>query len=510
MRKIILFLCVGFLWMPSNAFSQGMDWTFGNVNMNLRGDLAYTAQWRIEDQDERLVDDSQGNSNFEKGDMTNNKVSMRLEFETIYSHFTLFASAQALYDHVYTDDDLFSDETQEYAATYAEILDLYIEGAFNKLTFRLGNQVVQWGDAFAPVNAIAINTVNPIDLIKATTPGYDLKDYNRQALIAWVSYEPTTNWAIEGVYNPVFDPRYSLPVVGTFGSFTDIGFGGDGTIMGIPLVDGRPTEFGDMNSYGFKVRTMIPALNNFEIGLYYYHHFTYVPPIMTMYGFEDVLTDPDSFYVELSYPDMDMIGVSYATSIPLLDLSLAGEFAVRPNDPMQLEYIMNATEAALASLILGQPVSAGDPFPAPVGGYEETPVLYWNFNLGYILDFQVPFFGWQTSGLAALEPSGSIFLDYEDGKYADPKNRSWLMAVFDVSTFDILDSWETGIGFTYRDTLYKEQDSQWTLTTELSLRYSNRLELLFAHQLEKGDPAQYTTGNTSDRDRFTAQATVFF
>ncbi len=519
MRKIpCLWLCLLFFWIPLNGFSGPLDifedhleWQFGEeINVNLRGELTYTARWRMEEPNGALVDESSGNANFDQYDFTNNKISTRLELETSALNYTFFAGGEVFYDWVFTDKDLFNEETRDHAESDMEILDLYVEGSFSKVVFRLGRQIVQWGESIVPVNAVAVNTVSPFHGIKATSAGYSKRDYQVQSLMAWISYEPIMTMSIEGVYNPDFDPRYMLPVAGTFGSPADImGFGAEDSYGGmIRIIDNRPEDFDDKQQYGFAVRKSFPSLKDLELGVYYYHHLNR-RPVMSFSGLEVGLTDPSLVTLTYDYPEQDMYGCSFSSVIDWFDLGvqIGGELALRPNAPMQLNYFLDAFEATLLSAA-GQPTRTGDSLP--MGGYEETQVLYWDLSFIHALDYNMPFFGWVMTTSPILEFYGLINTEYEEHKFADPDEMNYMMMMLDFTTYEMLDNWETSLLMTYMDTLYEEKYTEAQFRLGINLKYGDNLSLIAEYTWKMGDIDQFVRANTSDRDDFTFQVTYYF
>ncbi len=517
MRKttILLLLCVIFFLMLSDVLSQQLSWTFGNdINVDLRGELRYTVGWRMEDMNEALASDvTSGNTNFESGEFTNNKVSTRIELESFRSNLTLFASGEVFHDQVYTDEDRFNDEARDYAQTSAEILDFYLEGAFNRITFRLGKQIVQWGESIAPVYAVGVNTVSPYNLHKSLTPGYSSRDYQIPSLMAWISYTPIDTWAIEAVYNPDFDPRYIYPVAGTFSSPIDVvGFGALDNYMGIPIIDDRPEDFEDKQQYGLAIRKTFPTLNNIELGLYYYHHIQRLPMILTLNNFEAAITNPELVNLTLSYPEQDMYGLSFSGVFPWLDLGVqvSGELAFRPNAPMQLHYVLNDIEASLASLLTNEIARPGEFLFIPAGGYQETNVMYWGVSFLKMLNYNMPIFGWVMNTMPIIEFYGRVNQEYGENNFSESERTAYMMVMLDFTTYDLLENWRTGLSFTYQDTLHKEENTMYSLSSGINLKYGDNLSLLFSYSLLKGDSDQASMFSIIDRDKLTAQVTWNF
>ena len=63
--------------LPANAY----DFAIGESGyLEIKGDLTYSVKFRVENPDPGLKDDSKGNSNFDKGDLVNNKAIARTPY----------------------------------------------------------------------------------------------------------------------------------------------------------------------------------------------------------------------------------------------------------------------------------------------------------------------------------------------------------------------------------------------------------------------------------------------
>ena len=101
-----------------------------------------------------------------------------------------------------------------------------------------------------------------------------MRSWQVPTLIAWGGYELTESVSLELVWAPDFDPRFFMPVVGTFQSPADIlGFGVESDFV----VDLRPYDWVDQQQGGAAIRTVIPQLENMELGIYYYHYLSRWP-----------------------------------------------------------------------------------------------------------------------------------------------------------------------------------------------------------------------------------------
>lgn len=210
------------------ASAQALNFRFGDGdewNLDWDTNVAYTAQWRIEKQDDDkfrfkatgpdgsttlqdleryslLVNANDGNNNFNRS-LVQNKASMVTEMDLSWRNFGLFARGRAYYDDVYDDT---TDQSKEDFATYnnsyewpngdtsfrefpdntvdehrnrVEMLDyfLYASGELpgeRLFDIRLGSQVINWGEATftSGINGLQ----NRADVIARNTPGVEVKE----------------------------------------------------------------------------------------------------------------------------------------------------------------------------------------------------------------------------------------------------------------------------------------------------------------------------------------------
>jgi hypothetical protein len=484
MTKSILIVFSIVLIMFSGGSAQA---GFGKVDISYRGEINYFSRFRMEKWDLAIRDNSLGNKAFKKGEMVNNMLLGILEIEANSDPFTLFFRGEAFYDQVFDDSNLYSHDIRTHAAYDAEPLDLYLETKLRTFTARVGRQVVQWGQSIAPIEAVAVNVINPYDLRKATAPGYTTRDYQIPTAMAWASYEPVSGLSFEGVYSVDFDPRKGMPVVGTFGSFTDIlGYGTVDTTSGIQIVDNRPKNWEDMKEYGFAVKKTFPSLNNFELGLYYYKHFNRAAILNFNFS---------TFALDENYDKIDMYGLGFSQAIDAFDLfiQLGGEIAYRPNDLIQLD----------------QPLLG--PGGASAGGWEECGTTTWNLSFMRLFSDVFPFTPWTFGSTVTGEVFGKVNMDYDD--YTpftnDWKNSYWYNVSVPFTSSDMLDNWTVSFGFNFRGALHKKQNSLHNQSFTVSGKYGNDWSVLWGYYL-KGGAWQDSGSATPDRDEMVLKLTYYF
>lgn len=198
----------------------------GSVNLGDRfaldylANLTYSAAWRTEDPDDRLnanINGDDGNRNFDKGAMINNRLAILGELNLRYGHYGAFVRGSAFYDEVYhrkNDNDSpgtinkagpnneFSDEAEKYLGERARLLDAYVYGSWNvgptALDVRVGRQVVSWGESLFFPNMSGAQS--PADATKSNVPGTEVKEILLPVGQAYVQWGITPSVSLSGYY----------------------------------------------------------------------------------------------------------------------------------------------------------------------------------------------------------------------------------------------------------------------------------------------------------------------
>jgi len=502
-RTALFFLMV--ILAATSRPSFGFNAQIGDdFKVKLKGELMYAAKFRMEHPDPELVGQSMGNSNFEKYDMVNDRASLTLEMDSAYKRLSVYLRGEAFYDAVYNDDDVFSQESMDYAAYDLLATDAYLQGDFNALTFRIGKQIVEWGESILPAYMV-VNSISPPDLDKISRAGYTSRDYKVPSFMVWTSYEVTPTLALEGVWAPQYEPRDSFPVVGTWGSFADyIGYGALPDFNGIAIVDERPETIYETKQFGFAAQKLFTGLDNFELGLYYFHHLARAPKF-TINLLEQALT--------MEYPEMDMFGASFSQAIEKFNLflQLGGELAYRPNNAIQKNWLLSEEEADLLNLLAiingDEPTSAEGDNLGPFGGYDEGGVVAWEVSGMRLFSDVLPFTPWTFSLAALFELSGEIIQDYKEGLYANPKSQSFYLLQLPFSTPDMIDNTNMEFLLQFQGNLHKEKRSNQQISFQIKAKYGNSLQGEAGYQLKLGKPEE---NGMTDRDDLYFKISYFF
>ncbi len=258
-------MIVGATLAPWAAQADSME--FGDLKTEYKMTLNYGLGMRLKDPDQRLingpldpfelhldqaangggfthtglpktVNQDDGNRNFRKFDLTNNRLSTLLELQLNYENYGAVFSGDGFYDFVYhrgnANDspdtinktgpvDQFSAGARRYDGGRARLLDAYLFGNWTindnlLLDVRVGNQLVAWGESlFFPGVSSAQSTA---DATKAFTPGVEIKQILLPTPQASFNLAVGTDWSVMGYYKFAFKPNEIFPV-GDFLSPTD-------------------------------------------------------------------------------------------------------------------------------------------------------------------------------------------------------------------------------------------------------------------------------------------------
>jgi hypothetical protein len=291
-------------------------------------ELAYGARWRVQDRDPNLIGPGNGgsrpngNSNFDDGDLNydvGKPVSSMFkaygELTLKWGNFGAYASAYAFYDlqnerrqRARTE---LSSEALEQVGSGIELLDAYIATGFEPggmpLQFRLGQQVVSWGESrFFPADSI--NLANPLNLPLTQQPTGLPRDLRLPVGMLWGSLQLNPTLAIEGYYqyewqatvlpaqgtylstNDVITPGAQSVQVGPFpdqGTDVDAAFGlPPGTVGFVPnwfqtprASDDSPS---DQGQFGLSLRLLVPNWNDTSFNLQFVNYHSKTPSVQAI------------------------------------------------------------------------------------------------------------------------------------------------------------------------------------------------------------------------------------
>ncbi|MFT5139677.1 MAG: hypothetical protein ACI9H8_001219 [Lysobacterales bacterium] len=325
--------------------------------------------------------DDDGDLNYpNSGDLITHNFKVTSEFSFSNGNFGGFIRASAFYDFENADKDVLSKIAQERVGSDVKLTDAYVwsnhEIGEHYLTWRLGRQVVSWGESTFIQGGL--NAINPVDVSKIRLAGSELKEAFEGINMLWGSVDLSPSVSIEAMaifeYESIIpDPAgtyYSASDIATPGaSYAMLGFGllpqpvnnpdlfnqvclqenyaatdiifgpaaaAGGCRVAIPRGPTRSAD--DSGQYGAALRWFSDIGNGAEFGFYYLKYHSRLPLISGAAVASDPRVAP--FFASASYwteypEDLDLFGISFNTTIGTW--SLGGEVSYRPDLPLQID-----------------------------------------------------------------------------------------------------------------------------------------------------------------------------
>ncbi len=342
------------------------------------------------------VNNDDGNRNYpDGGDLVSHTIKFTSELDVTYKNFGLFTRFMGFYDFENSDQDFLSKEAEERVGNDVRLLDLYVwaehEVGDRFLNWRLGRQVVSWGESTFIQGGI--NVINPVDVSRLRVAGAELKEAFEGVNMLWGTIDLTPNLSVEALY--MFEYREIIPdpagayfgtndIATPGGSYVMLGFGGPdqpvinpdlyqtvctdgnfgasdqplppslvaaGCSAAVPRADDRFAS--DSGQYGVAFRWFVESLNATEFGFFFLNYHSRLPLIS---GITITTQSPSSGRYFIEYPeDIQLFGASFNSNIGTWALS--GEVSYRPNAPLQYDDV----ELLFAALTPLNPL-----IPAPV------------------------------------------------------------------------------------------------------------------------------------------------
>jgi hypothetical protein len=284
-------------------------------------------------------------------------------------------------------------------------------------TLSVGSQVIRWGESNLTL-ANTLNEVSPPDATVARAPGFTVSEafqpipaitlagnlggaWSFEALyqLRWVGVQPDPVGSFFSTNDLIGGGRYLMTGLGQYSEDPDRQYVPAGTtallssatrtIYGLPEAVGEPRDSGQ---FGLQLKYFASDFNDgTEFGFYYLHYHSRLPHLSVYaaqesctrqavtndfaavllacqgfnspanpVGLEPLPTDTEQPFVE--YPeDIDLFGLSFNTNLG--DWSFFGEYAYRPNMPLQV----HGTDVLFASIAPGLP-EEDIAIPASFGG----------------------------------------------------------------------------------------------------------------------------------------------
>ena len=363
--------------------SQALNFTFGdNREWNLDWDtnLSYTAQWRVEKQDDDkfryrdtgdpiadsqdyavLINANDGNNNFNRS-LVQNKVGVVSEIDLSWrGDYGVFLRGRAYYDDVYdsrtdhSEEDYltynnalqwpngdaafreFPDNTVDEHRERLEMLDyfFYANGTApgdRLYNLRVGSQVINWGEATftSGINGLQ----NRADLIARNTPGIEVKEILLPTGAIYGQLDLTPSLTVEAYYQYEWK-KTELNGVGSYFSDRDflgpgarnflIPLGSPDNIIAIPRTP--DDEASDDGQWGTALHWFTDSGTDF--GLYYINAHNKSPAYQVNYN--GIL--PESYTIQY-YEDIEGYAGSFTTVWG--DTNVQGEVSYKDGVPVVL------------------------------------------------------------------------------------------------------------------------------------------------------------------------------
>ena len=233
------------------------DFRVGNVEGLFDVTVDYGLGIRLQDRDKDLigianggrrpsVNNDDGNLNYDTG-IFSNALRVNTDLTLAWKQFGAYVRGFAFYDYENMDEDRertpLSDGGKDIVGKDADLLDHYVSARFRPagvpVLFRLGDQVVNWGETNFVRDGIDI--INPFDFTFLAQPAMSVRDSLIPQGMLWGVANVTERVSVEGYYQYEWK-RVRLPPVGSYFSTNDA-FGSDGVNFFV-LGGGRFSDLG--------------------------------------------------------------------------------------------------------------------------------------------------------------------------------------------------------------------------------------------------------------------------
>jgi hypothetical protein len=407
---------------PGDGFSGSVQFTF-----------SYASMWRMTERDESSaqltteINLDDGNRNFKDGRQVSNMLKVLGEFELRYdkagTSFGLFTRGYGLNDWsiwnqrsdhnaparnnsgaVYQGslspyNDGFTPEAQDLIGRRTQLLDAFVyvnafQNSKHPVSFKLGQQVVNWGESLFIQNGI-LNALNPADVTRTGNPGTEIREILFPVNQAFASVGLSPSVSLSAYYQFEFQETMAPPPGSFFSSNDFVGPGAEMILLDIfegalpipfppdvPQVstldrtdDIRPDDGGQ---WGVSLNWTVPALNYTDFGFYYLNYSSklpqlgfrsaldgianspaFTPELLEMLGLPPVVApwaaDTSWYFLEY-FDDVKLYGFSFNTTLPavgIFDTAMSGEVAYHTDAPVQT---IKADEGLKSMMIFGGPV----------------------------------------------------------------------------------------------------------------------------------------------------------
>jgi hypothetical protein len=365
------------------TISYGASWRAGDFDDDYVGKSVFNpTAFLLDNAGQRAslgrwsVNNDDGNLNYpDGGDLFSNTIKFTSELDVRYKNYGAFTRFMGFYDFKNHNKDFLSDDAIERVGKDFRLLDLYVWGdheiGTHFLNWRLGRQVVSWGESTFIQGGI--NVINPVDVSRLRVAGAELKEAFEGVNMLWGSIDLTQSLSLEALY--MFEHREIIPdpagayfgtndIATPGGSYVMLNWGtipqpvinpdlygtvcaqgnlgasdsplppqlvGTGCAVSFPRVDDRSAK--DGGQFGVALRWFVESMNATEFGFFFLNYHSRLP-LISGAAVQNTAFTSGSYWTE--YPeDINLWGVSFNSNIGTW--SLSGEVSYRPKAPLQVD-----------------------------------------------------------------------------------------------------------------------------------------------------------------------------
>lgn len=330
----------------------------GGFSVDYLANLTYSLAVRADDPDPELigaanVNGDDGNRNFNKGSLINNRMAALAETNFKYRNYGVFLRGSAFYDAAYRDTNdndspatvnkdgehnEFTPEAQKLLGQDARLLDAYAYASFNlgstAMDIRAGSQVVSWGESLFFPNMSG--SQSPADATKSNVPGTEVKDILMPLGQVYVQWGLTSRFSVLGYWQYDWNSTELTPAGGYFSTSDILGPGGDRLILNlpsppspVPRVDiprGPDLTPGDDGQWGAALRYLVGDATEVTLYRINYHDKNPAGVQFNNPDFISILTGQTS-YQALYLDDITMSAVGLSSE--LFGAAIGAELSLR-------------------------------------------------------------------------------------------------------------------------------------------------------------------------------------
>ncbi len=469
------------------------EFTLGEFDGLFTSAISSGSSWRLEDPDLSLISPGNsggegtaatsggddGNSNFDKGEAFSSIIKGHSSLSLDNGRMGLFTRVRYWYDaqlsrenrshgnaaNLYLHDEPLDDSNFSSYARSSGIkwLDAYFhystELAEIPMNFRVGRQVLSWGESAFIQNGI--NIINPVDVSALRQPGSELKEALLPVGLIYSGLGLTEDLSVDLFYQYEWQ-SVEQEGCGTYFSTDDgvakgcnlitlIETASDRSVVSetqtyslngliVPIENAYLKRSSDLlprddGQWGVAAHYQAEQLMGAELGLYYIRYHSRTPILSGIKASQPFILAPllggQPGYA-LEYPEnIELYAISFSTSVA--SWALSGELSHRPDLPLQINGVQ-----IFQSLALGEVLAPWSDFNEPVAqagagdlvqGYDNHPFTQLQFNLVNVFD--------HVLGASELAVVGEWGINFIGDMNSSQKTRYGRSAIYGVGDFSL-------------------------------------------------------------------------